>query len=102
MPAERDGILVEPWHHEKGWLDVPTSPGLGFEIDHAALSRYGKRFFTATPIRVAISAVLDKGIATAKALGKVRDARLSDRSQALDKADADPVRAGLVELGISN
>ncbi len=96
----RDGVLREPWHHDQGWLDVPESPGLGFEIDPAGLSRYGKRFFTGTPVRVAISAVLDKGVKTAKALGEVRDGRLSGRSAALDAAGVDPVLAGLDELGI--
>jgi len=101
LPRERDGVLKEPWTHQDGWLDVPTSPGLGFEIDRAALGRYGKHYFTATPVRVAISAVLDKGIATAKALGKVRDKRLADRSAALDAATVDPAQAGLDALGIT-
>ncbi len=101
LPEGRDGVLKEPWHHDRGWLDVPTSPGLGFEIDSAALGRFGKRFFTATPVRVAISGVLDKGLGVARALGALRDERLANRSQALDDAGVDPVVAGLGELGIA-
>ena len=43
----RDALLAEPWRHDNGVLDPPTSPGLGFDIDRAALSRYAKCFYTA-------------------------------------------------------
>jgi galactonate dehydratase len=34
-----DGILVDPWPVEDGHIDLPTRPGLGFEIDEGALAR---------------------------------------------------------------
>lgn len=44
----RDSILMQPWQHDKGWLNMPQSPGLGFEIDHVALKRYGSCFYRAS------------------------------------------------------
>jgi L-alanine-DL-glutamate epimerase-like enolase superfamily enzyme len=84
MPEGRDGLLLEPWHHQRGWLTLPTRPGLGFEIDRKALRRYGKHLFTATPARVALRTVLDRGPGEARKLGAVRDARLQARSAALE------------------
>ena len=84
----RDGLLVEPFHHTGGKLELPTAPGLGFEIDGAQLNRFGRRFFTATKLRVSISTVWDRGISLAKQLGATRDARLEARSAELDARTA--------------
>lgn len=84
VPAGRDGILVEPWQHNNGYLDLPIRPGLGFEIDGKALKRFGKHLYTATRNRVAIRTVLDRGVGEARKLGAKRDARLKARSAALD------------------
>jgi hypothetical protein len=84
VPEGRDGLLATPWTHRRGKLELPTLPGLGFEIDARALRRHGSRFFTATKARVAVSAVLDKGLATARTLGAIRDARLAARARELD------------------
>lgn len=43
----RDSLFVEPFTHDRGTLDMPTRPGLGFEIDEAKLAHYGKCFFRA-------------------------------------------------------
>lgn len=43
----RDVVLTQPWQHQKGVLMPPTLPGLGFDIDRAALKRYGRCFFEA-------------------------------------------------------
>ena len=43
--AARDALLTEPWQHDRGWFNMPQSPGLGVEIDHNALKRLGKCFF---------------------------------------------------------
>ena len=45
--AARDALLATPWHHDNGILHPPTAPGLGFEIDGAALARYAKCFYSA-------------------------------------------------------
>lgn len=84
VPEGRDGLLGEPWRHERGWLQLPERPGLGFDIDPAALRRHGKRLYTATPTRVAVRTVLDRGVSEARRLGALRNARLAARSAELD------------------
>ena len=83
-PEGRDGVLCQPWQHDRGWLELPSRPGLGFEIDRKALRRHGKRLFTATRPRVAMATVMDRGLGEARKLGAERDARLAERSKALD------------------
>ena len=48
VPEGRDAIMKAPWLHDRGWFQMPQTPGLGFEIDHDALGRYGKLFFKAS------------------------------------------------------
>jgi L-alanine-DL-glutamate epimerase-like enolase superfamily enzyme len=100
MPEGRDGLLLEPWHHQRGWLTLPTRPGLGFEIDRKALRRYGKHLFTATPARVALRTVLDRGPGEARKLGAVRDARLQARSAALETQLASGKTPADIALGL--
>lgn len=88
LPAGRDGILEQPFVQQRGTLAVPTAPGLGFAIDPRQLRRHGQHFFRATKLRMAVSAVIDKGLKTAKELGAVRDARLAARSRELDTRTA--------------
>tara|TARA_R110001592_G_scaffold363371_1_gene685452 strand:- start:53996 stop:55312 length:1317 start_codon:yes stop_codon:yes gene_type:complete len=86
VPEGRDGLLLEPWQHDRGWLPLPTRPGLGFEIDPKALRRHGKHLFRASPVRVAVRTVLDRGPTEARKLGAVRAARLSARTATVDAA----------------
>jgi D-galactarolactone cycloisomerase len=100
-PEGRDGVLTEPWHHNRGNLSLPTRPGLGFEIDIRALLRHGRRFYVGTKVRVAVRAVLDRGISEARELGAIRDARLAARTAALDAqigAGGDPPLEALAAL----
>jgi len=90
VPSARDGILVEPWLARRGQLELPTRPGLGFEIDRRALRRFGSHFFRATKARVALRAVLDKGPKTALEIGRARDARIEARSAELDRSADSP------------
>ena len=83
IPEARDGILEAPWLHERGRLALPTAPGLGFTVSRRALRRHGRHFFRATRARVAVSAVLDRGLAAAREAGAVRDARLAARARDL-------------------
>lgn len=46
-PWVRDVLLKRPWVHERGWLNPPREPGLGFEIDESVLARYGVCYFKA-------------------------------------------------------
>lgn len=97
IPAVRDALLERPWTHERGVLELPVEPGLGFSIDRLALARYGKRFFKATPARVAVRTLLDKGLGAARELGNVRERRLAERSERLDAElrDRTPAQLGL-------
>ena len=97
-PAGRDGILEQPFVHEGGQLRLADAPGLGFSINRWILARFGRRFYTATPTRVAFRTVLDRGITQAKHLGATRGARLAERTQELSKmeqAGIDPMQEGL-------
>jgi L-alanine-DL-glutamate epimerase-like enolase superfamily enzyme len=98
VPEVRDGVLAEPWRHERGSLRLPSAPGLGFAIDARALRRHGKHFFRASRLRVAITAVWEKGLRMAREAGARRDARIAARSRALDervKAGGDLIRDAL-------
>jgi L-alanine-DL-glutamate epimerase-like enolase superfamily enzyme len=88
VPAARDGLLTRPWQHDRGYLELPAAPGLGFEIDRAALRRHGRHYFTATKLRVALGALRDRGLRDAKHLGDIRSARLAARSAELSAAIA--------------
>ena len=97
-PQVRDGVLEAPFLHQRGRLTVPTAPGLGFSIDRRALRRHGSHFFRATKVRVAVSAVLDRGLATARELGRVRAARLQAREATVEqliRGGTEPWRAAL-------
>ncbi|NVK36134.1 MAG: mandelate racemase/muconate lactonizing enzyme family protein, partial [Rhodobacteraceae bacterium] len=48
VPEGRDAIIREPFMHDKGWFNMPQTPGLGFEIDHDQLEKHGKCFFKAS------------------------------------------------------
>jgi L-alanine-DL-glutamate epimerase-like enolase superfamily enzyme len=93
----RDGLLTQAWRHEKGELELPTRPGLGFEIDRSALKRYGVRFFTATRLRLAVRAVRERGLREASELGKTRQKRLDARETELATLE-DPALEALAEL----
>lgn len=83
MPEFRDGLLQTPWLAKNGKLTLPTAPGLGFQIDQSALRRHGTCYYRGTKLRVAVAAVWDKGIKTAKELGAIRQNRLDQRLAAL-------------------
>ena len=96
VPSARDGILESHWIHEKGTLRLPDEPGLGFRIDKRALRRWGRRFYRGTKLRVAVTAIREKGLRTAKAAGTARDARLLARDAELERkiaAGEDPALA---------
>lgn len=69
----RDALLVQPFVHERGELELPTAPGLGFAIDPRALRRYGKRSFSMGKLGLAWHALRDKGFKTAREIQYNRD-----------------------------
>ncbi|MET1077473.1 MAG: mandelate racemase/muconate lactonizing enzyme family protein [Pseudomonas sp.] len=69
---KRDALLVSPFDHERGELELPTAPGLGFEIDLRALRRYGTRFFSMGKLGLAWHALRDKGFQAAREIHRTR------------------------------
>jgi len=62
---KRDGILTQPYIHDKGTITAGTAPGLGFEIDEKKLSRYGRKFFSMNKRKLVFYTIKDKGLFTA-------------------------------------
>ena len=69
----RDAVLARPFHHERGELQLPATPGLGFEIDRRALRRYGKRVFATGELGVAWRTIREKGLRKALEIKKTRE-----------------------------
>ena len=77
----RDGILEEPFVHEKGAIETPRSPGLGFEIDRRALARYGRRFFVMDRKRLVWFSLRTRGLRASREIDAARRRRIEDRGQ---------------------
>ncbi len=75
----RDGILERPFEHDRGTLEVPRSPGLGFSIDQRALRRYGHRFFNMDRKRLIWFSLRNRGLKVSKEIDAVRSERLGKR-----------------------
>jgi hypothetical protein len=58
-----------------GTIAVPQAPGLGLEIDRKAVRRFGTRFYTMTPTKLAIHTIRTKGLRTALEIKKRKEAR---------------------------
>lgn len=52
LPEGRDAILETPWSHDRGWFDMPRTPGLGFKIDEKQLAKYAVCFFKASRTQI--------------------------------------------------
>ena len=72
----RDGILQQAFHHDRGTIASPTSPGLGFEIDRRALARHGKRFFVMDRKRLIWFSLKNRGIKASKEIDRARRKRM--------------------------
>jgi len=78
--AARDGILEEPFAHDRGTLATPTAPGLGFTIDRKALARWGQRFFTMDRKRLVWFSLRHRGIKASKEINRERRRRIGIES----------------------
>jgi D-galactarolactone cycloisomerase len=74
----RDGILENPFHHHRGSLETPTTPGLGIEIDRKALARWGKRFFAMDRKRLIWFSLRHRGIKASREIDRIRRQRLRE------------------------
>jgi len=68
----RDGILEKPFTHDKGTLQPPTQPGLGFTINQRALRKYGQRYFVMDRKRLVWFSLRTRGIKASKEIDRVR------------------------------
>jgi D-galactarolactone cycloisomerase len=82
VPAAREGIMPPIGLHADGTIEVPQEPGLGLRIDDKLLRRHGRRFHVATPLRVAVSTIREKGLKAALTLSKARKAAGDTAGQA--------------------
>ena len=72
----RDGLLAEPFVHDRGTLKTPTTPGLGFTIDPRALRRHGKRFSVMDRRRLIWFSLKTRGLKASKEIDRQRKQRL--------------------------
>lgn len=77
----RDGILAQPFVHDRGTLRVPETPGLGFEIDPRALRRFAKRFFVMDRKRLVFFSLRERGVAISKEVNAARQKRQADAAR---------------------
>jgi L-alanine-DL-glutamate epimerase-like enolase superfamily enzyme len=42
-PGPVDDIVTAPFHHENGYLEVPSGPGLGIQLDEAKMEKWRSR-----------------------------------------------------------
>ena len=75
IPEGRDGILERILADSNGTIALPSEPGFGFQFDRGKLRRYAHKFFTMTPIRLAVKTIREKGVKTALELQKKKDSR---------------------------
>lgn len=71
----RDGVLSVPFTHSQGTLTLPKGPGLGVDVDRAALRRYGTRFFVMDQKRLVWFALRDRGMKAAREIDGHRKKR---------------------------
>ena len=69
-PQRRDGLIPRIEVSADGTIPIPQEPGLGIRLQKGWLKIFGKRFFVATPMRVAVKTIKDKGIRAAMELKK--------------------------------
>jgi len=82
----RDGILENPFYHDKGTLRVPDAPGLGVTIDPKALRKYGRRFSVMDRKRLFFHAIRTRGLKTSMEINRAkRESRM--RQQVTSKKE---------------
>ena len=79
VPEARDSMLTEPFLHYEGTLRVPDKPGLGIEIDRAALRKHGRRFFVMDRKRLVWFALRDRGLKAAREMDEAKRKRIEGR-----------------------
>lgn len=70
--ASRDAMLETPFTHDKGTLQLPTLPGLGFIINRKILKKYGKRFFNMDKKRLIWFSLKTRGLKVSKEIDSIK------------------------------
>ena len=71
----RDGLLVQPFHHDRGMVQTPTGPGLGIELDARQMRRYARRFSVMDRKRLVVFALRDRGLKASLEVDRARKAK---------------------------
>jgi D-galactarolactone cycloisomerase len=79
----RDGGLAQPFYHQNGELELPTLPGLGFNVDWKAIRKYGKRYFVMDKKRLVWFALRDRGFKVAREIDRVRREKKEAQKKAM-------------------
>jgi len=83
----RDGILETPFYHDRGMINVPKLPGLGFTIDRKALKKFGQRFFAMDRKRLVWHSVRTRGLRTSMEINKAkRESRMRHAASSTKKS----------------
>jgi L-alanine-DL-glutamate epimerase-like enolase superfamily enzyme len=83
IPEHRDALLKEPLQiTSDGMLPVPEGPGLGVDLDVKALRRYGRRFYTLTPVRFIVSTARRSGLRQTAEFANQKPGRRRTRERA--------------------
>ena len=80
VESGRDAMLQEWFAPRDGTLEVPSSPGLGIEMNPHALRKHGKRFFKMNRRRLAFFALRDRGLKAAREMDRTKQDRLKGTS----------------------
>ena len=71
----RDALLEKPFDHDRGVLEVPREPGLGFTINQAALRKYGKRYFVMDRKRLVWFSLRTRGLGVSRVIRREQKKR---------------------------
>jgi D-galactarolactone cycloisomerase len=71
----RDGVLEKPFDHDRGMLEVPSEPGLGFRVNQAALRKYGKRYFVMDRKRLVWFSLRTRGLGVSRVIRREQKKR---------------------------
>jgi len=77
----RDGILAQPFGHQQGVVQTPSLPGLGFEIDQAALRKHGKRFFVMDKKRLIWWSLRTRGLKASQEIDRVKKQKAAQQAK---------------------
>jgi len=71
----RDAVLEKPFDHDRGMLEVPSEPGLGFKVNQAALRKYGKRYFVMDRKRLVWFSLRTRGLGVSRVIRREQKKR---------------------------